>query len=139
VIVLDASALVDVVADRPAKDAVLAHMAAPVATSYASPSHQLAEVLSALARLHRGGELTAIEARQALAEAVALVQQVYVPDEPMLARAFSLRGSIRVLDGLYVALAERLGCPLLTTDGRLVRADPPCQVIFAQPPGGSVR
>lgn len=126
-IVLDASALVDVLADRPSRDAVLDHLDQPVA----APGHQAAEVLSAIARLVRAGELTPARATQALAEAAALKQDVIPVDDELLRRAFALRDSVRVLDGLYVALAERNSCPLLTTDQRLAGAHPPCQVILA--------
>lgn len=46
-----------------------------------------------------------------------------------LRRAFELDGRLRVLDALYVVLADELGCPLLTTDQRLARAAPPCELI----------
>lgn len=124
-IVLDASALVDVVADRPSRDAVLGHLDQRIL----APGHQLAEVSSALARLVRAGDLDDAEAQRALTDAASLTQHVVAIDEPLLHRAFTLRESIRVLDGLYVALAERHGCPLVTTDGRLARANPPCEVI----------
>ncbi|NNG34904.1 PIN domain-containing protein [Nakamurella aerolata] len=126
-IVLDASALVDAVADRPHRDAVLAHLDQRIA----APAHQLAEVTSAISRLHRADELSAAAARRALKEAATLTQQVFPLDEALLLRAFELRAAIRVLDGLYVALAERLACPLLTTDARLARAEPLCEVIRA--------
>lgn len=126
-IVLDASALIDVIADRPQKDAVLEHLGQPIT----APSHQLAEVGSAVSRLVRAGDLTPKSARQALTDAAALVQDVVAVDEALLLRAFTLRDSVRMLDGLYVALAERRNCPLLTTDSRLARSNPPCEVIFA--------
>lgn len=37
-------------------------------------------------------------------------------------RAFELRANMTAYDAAYITLAERLGCPLLTTDSRLVRA-----------------
>ncbi len=126
-IVLDASALIDVIADRPQKDAVLEHLDQPIT----APSHQLAEVGSAVSRLVRAGDLTPESATQALSDAAALVQEVVPIDEALVLRAFVLRDSVRMLDGLYVALAERRNCPLLTTDGRLARSNPPCEVIFA--------
>jgi predicted nucleic acid-binding protein len=125
VIVLDASALVDVVADRPARDAVLGHLGQRLL----APGHQLAEVSSALVGLVRAGDLDDAAARRALTDAATLTQHVVPIDEQLLHRAYALRESIRVLDALYVALAERNGCPLLTTDGRLARANPPCEVI----------
>lgn len=56
-------------------------------------------------------------------------QAVAIDDAPMQ-RAFALRDRSRVTSGLYVALVERLNCPILTTGGRLARADPPGEVIF---------
>jgi predicted nucleic acid-binding protein len=35
---------------------------------------------------------------------------------------------VRVLDGLYVAVAESLRCPVITTDLRLARAGLPVEV-----------
>lgn len=128
-IVLDASALVDVVTDQPAKDAVLDHLEQQIA----APAHQLAEVLSSLGRLVRAEIIAADTAREALAEAVALAQDHVVPDHAQLRRALDLQRTMRVLDGLYVALAEARGCALLTTDARLARANPPCDVILAKP------
>lgn len=125
-IVLDASALVDVVADRPARDAVLEHLGQPLMT----PGHQLAEVCSAVARLVRAGDLTGNEASEALVAAAQLRQDTVPLDEGLLLRAFELSDFVRILDGIYVALAERNRCPLLTTDGRLARASPPCDVIY---------
>ncbi len=44
-------------------------------------------------------------------------------------RAVQLQASIRLTDGLYVALAEELACPLLTTDLRLARSVTTCEVL----------
>jgi predicted nucleic acid-binding protein len=129
VIVLGASALVDVVLDQPAKDSVVAHLEEQVA----APAHQPAEVLSSLARLVRAGTITAAVAREALDEAAALEQEHVTPDRTHLRRALELQERIRVLDGLYVALAEQLDCALLTSDERLAGANPPCDVILASP------
>lgn len=74
-IVLDTSALVEVVADRPARDAVLDYLH----TRILAPSHQLAEVSSAIIRLLRAEELSAEQAERALADAAALRQEVIYP------------------------------------------------------------
>ncbi len=125
-IVLDASALVDVVTDRPPRDAVLGHLDQRIV----APSHQPAEVLSAVARLVRAGELSLLEARQAMADVTDLRQELVAADRSLFWRALELTDRIRVLDGLYVALAEQRSCPILTTDARLARADPPCEVVL---------
>lgn len=44
---------------------------------------------------------------------------------PFLSRAWALRHNVRGWDAFYVALAEALGATLLTTDGRLARAEGP--------------
>lgn len=133
-IVLDASALVDVLLDQADGQWVLDQLQT---AEIIAPAHQPAEVLSAIARLQRAGALTERAAADALAASMALRQQLVVPTAGQVQRAFALRDRIRVLDGLYVALAEDRGVPLLTTDQRLVRADPPCQVRSPPPPSSS--
>lgn len=124
-IVLDASALVDVVLDQPTAPWVLDRIAGQ---EIHCPAHQPAEVLSAVARLARAGEIAADAAQDALAEAAALPQHLAMPTPAQLDRAFALRDRVRVLDGLYVALAEERRCALVTTDRRLAGAGPPCEV-----------
>jgi predicted nucleic acid-binding protein len=120
VIVLDAAALVDVVLDQPAKPWVLELIeSSPVI----SPAHQLAEVLSAIARLVRAGTIDTAVAAEALAEARSLEQELVRPTSGHLARALDLQERVPVLDALYVVLAQdHDDAPLVTTDERLVRA-----------------
>ncbi len=125
-IVLDASALVDVVLDRAAKTRLVGHLD----DELCAPSHQPAEALSAIARLVRAEAVEPDVAATALAEVAALEQELVTPTGEHLHGALDLQSRVRVLDGLYVLLAAERGCPLLTTDGRLARADPPCEVIF---------
>ena len=47
------------------------------------------------------------------------------PALAMLQRAYELRAAVTVYDAVYVALAESLGCALLTADARLARAPGP--------------
>ncbi len=124
-IVLDASALVDAVLDQPAAEWVLDQIAAE---EIVAPAHQPAEVLSALSRLVRAGEIEPATARDALDEASALPKRLVLPTAAHLRRAYALRERIRVLDGLYVALADELGCALVITDRRLAAATAPCDV-----------
>ena len=124
-IVLDASALLDVVLDQPAKPDALEHLDQPIL----APAHQSAEMLSAVARLVRARAISEASAQAALDDAAALRQEIVYPDRALLQRALELDGRIRVLDAVYVAVAERHDCPLLTTDMRLARTHPPCPVI----------
>lgn len=124
-IVLDASALVDLVLDQADAEWVLDELRGQ---DVHAPAHQPAEVLSALARLVRNDVLDAQTARDALEEAATLPQTVLPPTREHLRRAYELRARIRVVDGLYVALAEGLGCPLVTTDRRLAGSAAPCEV-----------
>ena len=130
-IVLDASALVDVVTDQEAAPWLLDRIAGE---QVHAPSHQPAEVLSALARMVRAGDLEPDVGAEALEEAAALPQHLASPTPGQMQRAFVLRDRIRVLGGLYVTLAEDLGCPLVTTDVRLMQAKPPCRTEFPPRP-----
>lgn len=125
-IVVDASAVIDVVLGQSNAPWVLEQLERDELTA---PAHQPAEVLSAIARLERAGVLSAKESLEALDAAASLPQVLVAPDPPLVRRAFALRARLRVLDGLYVALAERLDAVLLTTDGRLARSEPPCVVL----------
>jgi predicted nucleic acid-binding protein len=80
-----------------------------------------AEVGHVLRRGALAGELRARAANRAL-DALADVPLRRASHRPLLARAWSLRKNVSFYDGLYIALAERLGLPLLTLDARLARA-----------------
>lgn len=131
-IVLDASALIDVVLDQPAAAWVLDQINDE---ELCAPAHQPAEVLSALARLVRTAAIEREPARGALEEALALPQRLVTPTAGHIRLAFTLRDRIRVVDGLYVALADELDCALVTTDRRLAASDAPCEIRI--PPPGS--
>ncbi len=85
------------------------------------PAHFDAEVLSALGRLARAATLTSDEVSQLLnALRLAPFLRHLLPD--LLEGAWSRREKMRLVDALYVELAQRLGVPLLTTDARLSKA-----------------
>ena len=128
-IVLDASALVDVLVDQPWRDRVLEHLDEEVL----APAHQPAEVISALGRLARAGTISNDDVHRGLDELTSLAQELILPGIRELRRAFELAERIRILDGLYVALAEARGCPLLTTDRRLAASKPPCRRLHGLP------
>jgi predicted nucleic acid-binding protein len=83
-----------------------------------APAHLDAEVLSALGRLHRAGELDDEQVSERLdALATAAIERNALAG--LLAGAWVRRPTLRLVDALYVELAEQLGAPLLTTDARL--------------------
>jgi predicted nucleic acid-binding protein len=80
-----------------------------------------AEVGNALRRQVRAAEITARKARSALDDLLEMRLQ-RVPHRYLVERAWKLRDSVSFYDGLYVALAEGMGGPLLTLDRKLARA-----------------
>jgi predicted nucleic acid-binding protein len=51
------------------------------------------------------------------------LMRIYTVDTPqLLGRAYELRHNVGAYDAMYVALAEILQCPLITTDVRLSKA-----------------
>lgn len=117
-LVLDASALLDaLVAERPEPD-----LLARLASDQAAAPHLIdLEVLHALRRLERQGDLSADRAADARAD-FADVSVIRFPHQHLADRIWELRGNLSAYDGAYVALAEALGCPLITCDVGLARA-----------------
>lgn len=87
-----------------------------------------AEVGSVLRKRVAAGALPHAQGAAALRVLAALVDERY-PHPPLAAAAWHLRHNLTYYDALYVALATRLGAPLLTADTRLTRAPGlPCTV-----------
>jgi predicted nucleic acid-binding protein len=87
------------------------------------------EIVSALRRRERTGELDASGAEAILTLWGSLkVKRHAIPR--FRARMWEMRHNVTSYDAAYVALAEALGIPLVTTDRRLARAaEPYCDVI----------
>lgn len=116
IVVVDAATVVHLICDLPAADAFRAHLSGADAVS--APAHLDAEVLSALGRLKRAGQLTREADR---VKALATFPARRWPLRPLLTAAWTLTDRIAVRDALYVALAASLDATLVTTDGRLRR------------------
>jgi predicted nucleic acid-binding protein len=85
------------------------------------------EAIGAWRKQAFSGHLNAEDSRAAI-DALGSLDIQRVPHEPLLERIWELRENVTPADAAYVALAEELGAPLLTTDARLTRAvGPRCQ------------
>lgn len=123
-LVVDASALTELILGRPAGEVVGEHL---VEHRFALHAPHLidVEVLSALRRLVAFGDTSA--GRRA-GEAIADLQDLPIeryPHDILVPRIWQLRENFSAYDASYVALAEGLAdepVPLLTADGRLARA-----------------
>lgn len=80
------------------------------------------EIISTLRRLSLTGRLPDRDAETALAVWRQFGLTRY-PAGPLMRRVWELRHVLSAYDAGYVALAEALGCPLLTADARLSRAN----------------
>jgi predicted nucleic acid-binding protein len=119
VLVVDASALVVALADDgPDGDLVRGRLRGE---SLAAPELVDLEVLSVLRTQLRVRAMDARRAGLALTDLADLPLR-RAPHLPLLARCWELRDNLTVYDGAYVALAEALDVPLVTTDTRLARA-----------------
>lgn len=111
-LVVDASAAVDLLLNNDTGYEVATRLRGH---TLAAPAHLDAEVVSAFARLVRGGDLTDEAADRCVDSFVKMPIERY-PTQPLLVEAWLLRHSLRVLDSLYVALAHRLDSVVVTTD-----------------------
>jgi len=120
VIALDASALADWLLQTPVRGpAVARHMLD--ADGLGTLDLAWLEVASALRRKHLAGDLSVARARTALGRLELAPIRRY-PAAPLLWQVWGLRDSHSAYDAAYVALAEVLDVPLVTTDGALARS-----------------
>jgi predicted nucleic acid-binding protein len=95
------------------------------------PDHFDAEVLSALGRLQRAGELTETQVSGRL-ERLGDAPLDRRPLAPLLQGAWRRRHNLRLVDALYVELAAQLGdIPLLTTDSGMAARSSIAELIAA--------
>lgn len=80
------------------------------------------EVVSVLRRKAHRGEVDTARATEVLDDLAALPVRRHVA-APLRGRIWELRDSLSASDAAYVALAEALEAPLLTTNARLARAE----------------
>jgi predicted nucleic acid-binding protein len=131
VIVVDASAIVDYLLEFEPQATWAAERMADEQSLHA-PHAVDVEVLATLRRGVLGSHFSAARARLALDDFHALPIRRY-PQKPFLERAWELRENLTAPDALYVALAEALEAPLVTTDRRLAGAHGPRTEIVVFP------
>jgi predicted nucleic acid-binding protein len=118
-VVVDASVLIDAlttedhVGDQ-AREALRGHR-------LAAPEHLRIEVLHAIRGRLLGGKITDDAAAGAVHD-LAVIGLELVPTALLLERIWALRDNLSGFDAAYVAAAEHLGVPLVTSDKRLAAA-----------------
>ncbi len=93
------------------------------------------ETAAVLRRCWLAGSLDARRLAAAL-RGLAALPFARFPARPFLPRVYELRANVGAYDAMYVALAESLGCDLVTADHRLA-ATPGlrCPISLVEPPG----
>jgi predicted nucleic acid-binding protein len=119
-IVLDASAVIELLVDRGPGTRLAARIAAEGGSLHV-PHLLPIEVTSTLRRMVAHEGFAPQRAALALGRVVALPATRH-EHEPLLSRVWELRDNLSAYDAVYIALAESLDAPLITTDRRLARA-----------------
>jgi predicted nucleic acid-binding protein len=122
VIVVDAGCVYDLVTNSGRARAIADRLATE--RDQAAP-HVLDVEVFGVIRSHRmRGLLDESAARRAVGLLTEWGGERYA-HQPLLGRAWQLRGNVRGWDAMYVALAELLYATLITKDGRLAAAEGP--------------
>lgn len=116
-IVLDASAALEFLL-RSERGERIADRIAPASETLHAPHLIDVEVARVVGRLVRTGDMDATRGAEALSDLRAL-DLVRYPHDILLERMWELRDNCTAYDSAYVALAEALAAPLLTTDATL--------------------
>lgn len=119
-IVLDASAILEVLLATPAASSVLSRLTVPGETLHAPHLLDL-EVLQVLRRYTANGDITVDRAHQAVVDYLDFPILRYA-HEVLALRVWQLRDNLTAYDGAYVALAEALAAPVVTRDRRIAAA-----------------
>jgi predicted nucleic acid-binding protein len=125
-IVIDASAVIDLLLDTPRAGAIDRRLSSSGQTIHA-PHLLDVEVIQVIRRFWMGKQLDKKRAAEAISDYADLPIERY-PHQLLLGRIWELRQNLTAYDAAYVALAEALDVPLLTTDARLASAPAARQV-----------
>ncbi|MEO8263154.1 MAG: type II toxin-antitoxin system VapC family toxin [Pseudolysinimonas sp.] len=116
-IVLDASAWIDIARARASQALSDLVVSDP---HWVVPEHFALEVLSALRGAHLGGDLDQLGFARAVRDLADSPLDVW-PTTPLIPRIVQLTHDATTYDASYVALAEGLGCRLITADAKFAR------------------
>ncbi|MGC8626784.1 MAG: type II toxin-antitoxin system VapC family toxin [Acidimicrobiales bacterium] len=122
-IVVDASVLANAVGDD-GPDGEHARRELRDAGDLAAPDLVDVETTAVLRKRWQGKTMTALRFAEAIDDLEDLTIDRY-PTLRFMRRAYELRRTLTAYDAAYVALAEVLGCQLLTADQRLSKASGP--------------
>jgi predicted nucleic acid-binding protein len=120
VIVVDASALLEVLLRTPAARSIEERVFERGETLHAPHLVDL-EIAQVLRRYAAAGDISADRGREALDDLAAFRLRRWAHDA-LVMRIWDLRRNLTAYDAAYVALAEALDAPLLTRDRRLASA-----------------
>jgi Predicted nucleic acid-binding protein, contains PIN domain len=130
-IVVDSSVLANVVGDDGA-DGRRARGEIRSAGDVAAPDLVDVETVAVLRKRWLAGTISDRRFATAVADLGAIDLDRY-PTLPLMRRAYELRANVTAYDATYVALAEILGCELVTGDQRLANAPGPQCVVRVLP------
>ena len=119
-IVVDASAILELLLNTAAASEVAERVFAPGQTLHA-PHLLDIEVAQVLRRYSRARVLNAERSHEALRDFLDLPLNRY-PHELFLSRIWELRHNLTAYDAAYIALSEALDAPLVTCDRRMASA-----------------
>jgi predicted nucleic acid-binding protein len=119
-IVVDASALLELLLRTPAASAVEERLFSRREALHAPQLVDL-EIAQVLRRYVHGGQMSAVRGREALDD-LSGVRLTRWPHDALILRVWELRANLTAYDAAYVALAEALDAPLVTRDRRLAAA-----------------
>jgi predicted nucleic acid-binding protein len=123
-IVVDASVLANAIGDDGADGRLARSELRAQAGALAAPDLVDVETVAVLRKRWLAKTITDRRFATAIKDLQSLDLDRY-PTLPLMTRAYGLRANLTAYDATYVALAEGLGCELLTGDGRLASAPGP--------------
>jgi predicted nucleic acid-binding protein len=88
---------------------------------WAAPAILRVEVLSVIRGRTLGGKIGTDRASDAVSALSGLAVEQLDPQQ-LVERSWQLRSNLSAYDAAYVAAAEHLGCPLVTSDARIAKA-----------------